>query len=67
MEDNNMKIKVITSYTTEIEQTWEVPDNTNLDEVIGLGLPSEAVLIGETNVLGNDYYGEITEVEVLEE
>lgn len=62
-----MKIRVTTSYTTEIEQTWKVPDNTNLDEVIGLGLPSEAVLIGETTVLGNDYYGEITEVEVIEE
>lgn len=62
-----MKIRVTTSYTTEIEQTWEVPDNTNLDEVIGLGLPSEAVLIGETNVLGNDYYGEITEVRRIEE
>ena len=62
-----MKIKVITSYTTEIEQTWEVPDGTDLDKVIDLGLPSEAELIGETNVLGNDYYGEITEVRRIEE
>ena len=62
-----MKIRVTTSYTTEIEQTWEVPDDTDIGEVLDLGLPADAELIGETNVLGNDYYGEITEVEVIEE
>lgn len=62
-----MKIKVITSYTTEVEQTWEVPNNTDLNMVLAVGLPVEAELIGETNVLGNDYYGEITEVRRVEE
>ncbi len=62
-----MKIRVTTSYTTEIEQTWEVPDNTNIDKVLDLGLPADAELIGETTVLGNDYYGEITEVRRVEE
>jgi hypothetical protein len=67
MEVNNMKIKVITSYTTEIEQTWEVSDNTDLDRIIALGLPAEAKLVSETNILGNDYYGEITEVRRIKE
>jgi hypothetical protein len=62
-----MKIRVITTYTTDVEQTWEVPDNTDIDEVLGLGLPAEAELIGETEVLGNDYYGEITKIEVIED
>jgi len=62
-----MKIKVTTSYTTEIEQTWEVSDDTDIGEVLDLGLPANAELIGETTVLGNDYYGEILKVEVIEE
>ena len=62
-----MKIRVITTYTTELEQTWEVPDNTDIDEILSWGLPEEAELISETTVLGKDYYGEITEVERLEE
>jgi hypothetical protein len=62
-----MKIKVITSYTTEVEQTWEIPNSTDLDMVLAVGLPVEAELIGETTVLGNDYYGEITEVRRVEE
>lgn len=62
-----MKIKVITSYTTEVEQTWEVPNNTDLNMILAVGLPVDAELIGETNVLGNDYYGEITEVWRVEE
>lgn len=62
-----MKIKVITSYTTEVEQTWEVPNSTDLNMILETGLPVEAELIGETNVLGNDYYGEITEVRRVEE
>lgn len=62
-----MKIKVITSYTTEVEQTWEVPDNTNIDKVLDLGLPDDAVLIGETTVLGHDYYGDIIEIRRIEE
>lgn len=57
-----MKIKVITSYTTEVEQTWEVPNNTDLDMIFSRGLPAEAELIGETNVLGHDYYGDIVEI-----
>jgi len=61
-----MKIKVITSYTTEVEQTWEVPDNTDFDMILAFGLPVEAEFIGETNILGNDYYGEITEVRRVE-
>lgn len=62
-----MKIKVITSYTTEVEQTWEVPNNTDLDMIFSRGLPAEAELIGETNVLGHDYYGEIVEIRRIEE
>lgn len=62
-----MKIRVITTYTTDVEQTWEVPDDTDIGEVLDVGLPEEAELISETTVLGNDYYGEITEVERLEE
>lgn len=61
-----MKIEVTTTYTTSVLQTWEVPDDTDLDRVLGLGLPAEAELIGETTVLGNDYYGEITEVRKIE-
>lgn len=60
-----MKIKVITSYTTEVEQTWEVPDDTDLDMVFSRRLPADAELIGETNVLGHDYYGEITEIRII--
>ena len=62
-----MKIKVITSYTTEVEQTWEVPNNTDLNMILAVGLPVDAELIGETNVLGNDYDGENTEVWRVEE
>lgn len=62
-----MKIRVLTSYTTEIEQTWEVPDDTDIGEVLDEGVPSEAELIGETEVLGNNYYGIILKVEVIEE
>lgn len=62
-----MKIKVITTYTTDVEQTWEVPDDTDIDEVLDEGLPAEAELIGETEVLGNNYYGIILKVERLEE
>lgn len=62
-----MKIKVITSYTTEVEQTWEVPNSTDLNMILETGLPAEAELIDETKVLGNDYYGEITEAWRIEE
>lgn len=62
-----MKIKVITSYTTEVEQTWEVPNNTDLDTIFSHGLPAEAELIGETNILGHDYYGDIIEIRRIEE
>ena len=62
-----MKIKVITSYTTEVEQTWEVPDDTDFDMVFSYGLPADAEFVGETNVLGHDYYGEITEIRRIEE
>ena len=62
-----MKIKVITSYTTEVEQTWEVPNNTNLNMIFARGLPADAELVGETNVLGHDYYGDIIEIEKIEE
>lgn len=61
-----MKIKTITTYTQEIEQTWEVPDDTDIGEVLDLGLPAEAELIGESSVLGNDFYGEITKVERID-
>ena len=62
-----MKIKVITSYTTEVEQTWEVPDNTDLNMIFSRSLPVDAELIGETNVLGHDYYGDIIEIRRIEE
>jgi len=62
-----MKIRVITTYTTDVEQTWEVPDDTDIGEVLDVGLPAKAELIGETEVLGNDYYGEILKVEVIED
>lgn len=62
-----MKIRVITTYTTDVEQTWEVPDDTDIGEVLDEGLPEEAELIGETEVLGNNYYGIILKVERLEE
>jgi len=35
--------------------------------ILETGLPIESELINKTKVLGNDYYGEITEVKRVEE
>lgn len=62
-----MKIKVIREFVQTVEQTWEVPDNADLDTFLPFGLPEEAEFISENEVLGDNYYSEIYEIRRLDD
>ena len=56
-----MRIKIKAERKIISEEYYDVPDNTNLDEIIAFGLPTDAIFIDSDEI--DCLNGEILEVE----
>lgn len=59
-----MRIKIKAERKIVNEEYYDVPDNTNLEEIIALGLPADAIFIDSDEIDCLD--GEILEVEEVD-
>lgn len=59
-----MRIKIKAERKIINEEYYDVPDNTNLEEIISLGLPEDAIFIDSDEI--DCLNGEILEVEEVD-